>query len=199
MWKGRTDCHELEEDSLGLEEDLLSYGVLTLFGEISSKSSGDFIKKLILLQLRAQELEPAEREKVTIRAFICSPGGDEDAMLAMTDFIEAYSLPLLGFGIGQVASAAVWVLASFPKGSRIAFPSTQFLIHEGFISISGKISDAQGVTRESIRRNRLCIEKLAQWTGKNTKTIKRLVSKETFLNAEQAKRFGLIDDIISPA
>lgn len=197
-YRSDTDVEPSESDIL--EQALLSAGIILFFEEITPKTGNSLLRKLLFAQLCLRDMDEPEREQAAIKVFLSSPGGDENVMFALTDAIESFAYPhaLYCFALGQVASAAVWVLASFPKGHRIAYPSTQFLIHEGFIALAGKRSDVHGFTKETMRRNKLCIEQLARWTGRSTKTIKRLVSKETFLDAEQAKRLGLIDEIVDP-
>lgn len=194
------DVEPSESEHNILDQALLSAGIILFFEEITPKTGRDLLGKLLWAQLCLRAMDETERERAALKVFLSSPGGDENIMFALTDAIETFAYPhaLYCFALGQVASAAVWVLASFPKGNRIAYPSTQFLIHEGFITLAGKRSDVHGFTKETMRRNKLCIEQLARWTGRSIKTIKRLVSKETFLDAEQAKRLGLIDEIVDP-
>lgn len=182
------------EASFNLDQELLDLGIIWFTDEITRQSATQFIKRLQLLELRYL----AANKPSNFRAFcyILSPGGEITATLAIVDFIRSLSMPVSAFGLGQVASAAVWVLAAFPK--RYSFVNTRFLLHEGWLSAEGKPSDVAAYHREEQRNSRTLIKLLAEFTGRPVERFKGLLSsKEAYFGAEEARKLGIINEIIT--
>jgi len=178
-----------------LDELLLEHGMVWLNGEINIQSAADFIKRLHLLEQRY--ISGGRPQGMRALCYIMSCGGGVNETLGIIDVVRSLSLPVAALGVGLVASAAVWVLAAFPKGCRYAYENTRFLLHEGFLGIEGKASDARAHIRENQRVGKILIKALADSTGKEMEKFKPLVSsKEYYFGAVQAKKLGIIDEII---
>jgi ATP-dependent Clp protease protease subunit len=182
-----------------LDEKLLEQRILWLSGGITPESAADFCKKLQYLD--TIWLRSGRPDLVApVYCYITSPGGDKNATLGIVDVIQIISIPLWGIGIGEVSSGAVWVLASFvgEGRKRLALPNTRFLVHEGWSAASGKPSDVKAFQREDERTLKIMAKLLAQFTGKDIERIKKLMSRESYFGAQEAKRLGIIDDIVEP-
>jgi ATP-dependent Clp protease protease subunit len=183
-----------------LDEKLLEQRVLWLVGTITQESAAEFCKKLRYLDITWQRLGcPNLAEPV--HCYISSSGGDKNATLGIVDIIQITSIPIVGIGVGEVASGAVWVLASFvgENKARLALPNTRFLVHEGWSAASGKPSDVKAFQREDERTLRIMAKLLAQFTGKDVEKIRRLMSRESYFGAQEAKRLGIIDRVWDPS
>jgi ATP-dependent Clp protease protease subunit len=183
-----------------LDEKLLEQRIIWLVGNITPESAAEFCKKLRYLDItwrRAGYPQLAE----PVHCYISSCGGDKNATLGIVDTIQITSIPIVAIGFGEVASGAVWVLASFvgENKARLALPNTRFLVHEGWSAASGKPSDVKAFQRAAARTLRIMAKLLAQFTGKDVEKIKKLMSRESYFGAQEAKRLGIIDKIWDPS
>jgi len=169
---------------------LLRERIIFLGAEIDSQIANVFIAQLLFLAY-----EDGERE---IRVYINSPGGEVYAGLAMYDTMQMVNNDVSTFAMGFAASAASLILVAGTKGKRYALPNSRVLIHQGSTGFRGNTPDVEIQARESINLVARCIEILAAHSGQPYDKVKHDTERDYYLNAEEAKEYGLIDAVLEP-
>ena len=166
---------------------LLENRIVFLQGEIHTGNANEVVMKLLYLQ--------SENKKKGINFYLNSPGGDVIATLAIYDTMQILSCPVATFCVGQAASGAAVVLAGGTKGRRFALPNSRVMIHQPYGGVSGQVSDIEIQADEILRNRQVLNEILAKHTGKDVEKIAEDSDRDFFLSAEQAKEYGLVDNI----
>ena len=155
----------------------------------------DAIANLITAQLLFLEAENPERD---IWLYINSPGGSITAGMAIYDTMQFVKPDITTVCIGQAASMAAVLMAAGAKGKRFALPNSRFLLHQPSLSgLAGQATDIDIHAREILRMRQSLNALLADHTGQEIDRIERDVERDFILDAEQAKQYGLIDQIIT--
>ncbi len=156
----------------------------------------DHVANTVIAQMLFLE---AENAKEDIKIYINSPGGSVTAALALYDTIQYIKCDVTTICIGQAASAAAVLLASGTKGKRYALPNARVLIHQVHImgGVEGQQKDVEIHAREMARMNNQVNEILSKHTGQTIKKIEQDTDRDYFMTSEEAKKYGLIDKIIS--
>jgi len=141
---------------------------------------------------------PVKADEPCITMYVCTPGGEVSPTLAIVDSIRALAAPIQIIGVGEVASAGCWVIASGQKDRRLSFPHTRFFIHDMSVEYHGKAKDTKSWGKEVVRRRKLLARMLAEFTEQPIKKILKLMREEVWLTAKEAIELGLIDRIIQP-
>ncbi|MCL2471423.1 MAG: ATP-dependent Clp protease proteolytic subunit, partial [Propionibacteriaceae bacterium] len=139
----------------------------------------------------------AERQ---ISIYINSPGGSFTALTAIYDTMGFVKPDIQTVCLGQAASAAAVLLAAGTKGKRLALPNSRILIHQPAISgdgAYGQSSDLEIQAREILRIRSQMENMLASNTGQPVEKVSRDVERDKYLTAEEAKEYGIIDEILS--
>jgi ATP-dependent Clp protease protease subunit len=131
-----------------------------------------------------------------INIYINSPGGVVTAGLAIYDTMRYVSPRVSTVCMGLAASMATVLLAGGTKGMRFALPNTRILIHQPSGGFQGQASDIQIHAQEILRIRKTLNDILAQHTGQPIEKIERDTERDFFMSAEEAKGYGIIDDII---
>jgi ATP-dependent Clp protease protease subunit len=139
----------------------------------------------------------AENPKKEISMYINSPGGVVTAGLAMYDTMQYIRPQVSTLCIGQAASAASLLLCAGEKGQRYALPNSRVLLHQPSGGISGQATDIARHAQEIIKIKRRLNEIYARHTGQGVDVIEKALDRDYFLNAEDAKAFGLIDQVLA--
>lgn len=179
---------EKGERSYDLFSYLLSNRIVFLYGPITDGTSGIVCAQLIFL---------ASLSKEPIQMYICSPGGHLHATMAMIDTMHYIKPEIHTWALGIAGSAASVMLTCGTKGHRNIFPNAQVMLHEpsgGYIGRSVHIADHADAIMKI--RNQL-VNIYCEQTGQTSEKINELLNRETFLNAEQALKLGLVDRIVS--
>jgi ATP-dependent Clp protease protease subunit len=137
--------------------------------------------------------------KRDIKLYINSPGGAVYDGLAIYDTIQYIAPDVQTIGIGLQASMGAFLLSSGTKGKRFALPSSRIMIHQPSSGTSGKITDQEITLREHQFLKRRLNEMLAKNTGQKLAKIEKDVDRDFWMSAEEAKAYGLIDDVIKSA
>lgn len=166
---------------------LLENRIVFLQGEIHTGNANEVVMKLLYLQ--------SENKKKGINFYLNSPGGDVIATLAIYDTMQILSCPVATFCVGQAASGAAVLLAGGTKGRRFALPNSRVMIHQPYGGVSGQVSDIEIQADEILRNRQVLNEILAKHTGKDVEKIAEDSDRDFFLSAEQAKEYGLVDNI----
>jgi ATP-dependent Clp protease protease subunit len=167
---------------------LLKERVLFVTGPIE-----DFGASLITAQLLFLE---AENPKKEIHMYINSPGGLVTAGLAIYDTMEYIRPPVQTFCIGQAASAASLLLCAGRKGERFALPNARVMVHQPSASYYGQAADIARHAQEIVKLKRRLNEIYAKHTGQTVEAIEKMLDRDTYMTAEEAKNFGLLDQVM---
>lgn len=154
----------------------------------------DHISNLICAQLLFLESENPEKE---INFYINSPGGSVTAGMAIYDTMQYISAPVATLCLGQAASMGALLLAAGQKGMRYSLPHSRILIHQPMGGFQGQATDIDIQAREIIRLKATLNEILAKHSGSDLSKIEHDTDRDYFMSAEEAKKYGLIDNVLS--
>ncbi len=154
----------------------------------------DHVANLVTAQLLFLEAEDPEKD---IQLYINSPGGSITAGMAIFDTMQFVRPDVVTICIGQAASIAALLLAAGAKKKRFALPNSRVLIHQPWLSgLSGQATDIDIHAREILRMRSVINRLLAEHTGQPVEKIEKDVERDFIMTAEQAREYGLIDEII---
>jgi ATP-dependent Clp protease, protease subunit len=159
----------------------------------------DQVANSVIAQMLHLEREDPERD---ISLYIQSPGGEVHAGLAIYDALRLNRCDVATYAVGVCASMASVLLSSGARGKRYAMPNATIHMHQAHISgggIQGQATDIEIEARETLRINDLVRNILAQNTGQDPERIRRDFDRNFWLDAMQAKDYGMVDEILSPA
>ena len=155
----------------------------------------DAAANLITAQLLFLEAENPERD---IWLYVNSPGGSITAGMAIYDTMQFVKPDITTVCLGQAASMAAVLMAAGAKAKRYALPNSRFLLHQPSLSgLAGQATDIDIHAREILRMRKNLNTLLASHTGQSPERIEQDVERDFILEAEQAKEYGLIDEIIT--
>lgn len=153
----------------------------------------DQIANLITAQLLHLEAEEPDRE---ISIYINSPGGSVTAGLAIYDTMQYINSPVSTICVGQAASMGALLLTAGSSGKRFALPNSRILIHQPLGGVQGQASDIEIQAREILRIREKLNKILSQKTGQTIKAIEKDTDRDNFMTAEEAKSYGIVDEVI---
>jgi ATP-dependent Clp protease, protease subunit len=154
----------------------------------------DYGASLITAQLLFLE---AENPKKEISMYINSPGGVVTAGLAIYDTMQYIRPKVQTLCIGQAASAASLLLCAGNKGERYCLPNSRVLVHQPSASYYGQASDIARHAQEVVKLKRRLNEIYAKHTGQPVEAVEKMLDRDTYLTAEEAKAFGLLDEVLA--
>jgi ATP-dependent Clp protease protease subunit len=152
----------------------------------------DTMANLIIAQLLFLESEDPERD---IYLYINSPGGVVTAGLAIYDTMQYLKAPVSTICVGQAASMGAVLLAAGAKGKRYALPNSRIMIHQGSGGFRGNTPDVMIQVKELETLVDKLMKILAKHTGQDAEKVRRDIDRDRFMSAEEAKAYGLIDEI----
>jgi len=154
----------------------------------------DAVANLVMAQLLHLESEEPEKD---IHLYINSPGGDVSSTFAIYDTMLYVRPDVSTICMGQAASGAAVLLAAGTTGKRYALPHSRVLIHQPHGQAGGQAVDIEIQAKEILRYRALVDEVLAQHTGQPLDKVKKDTDRDFIMTAEQAKEYGVIDEVIS--
>ncbi len=154
----------------------------------------DQMGNLVMAQLLHLESEEPDKD---INLYINSPGGDITSLFAVYDTMQYIRSDVSTIVMGQAASAAAVLLAAGARAKRFALPHSRVLIHQPHGGASGQAVDIEIQAKEILRYRKLLDEILALHTGQTIEKIGRDTDRDFIMTAEQAKEYGVIDEVIS--
>jgi ATP-dependent Clp protease protease subunit len=167
---------------------LLKERIIFLGGPIDDDTANLVIAQLLFLE--------SEDPKKDISLYINSPGGSVTATLAMLDTMNHIKPDIRTVCVGIAASGGAIILAGGTKGKRCALPNAEVMIHQPWGGAQGQVTDIEITAKHLLatrdRLNRL----LSKATGQNLEKIERDVERDYFMGADEAKKYGLIDEVI---
>jgi len=154
----------------------------------------DQIANIIVAQLLFLDREDPERD---IHMYIHSPGGVITAGLAIYDTMNLIRPDVSTIAVGATASMGTVLLCSGTKGKRYALPNATVHMHQALGGARGQASDIEIAAREIIRNNEIIRGILSRNTGQPMERIQRDTDRDFYMSADQAKEYGLVDEILS--
>lgn len=168
---------------------LLKEGIIFLGGPIDDTVANIVIAQLLFLQ--------SEDPKKDIYLYINSPGGSVTATLAMIDTMNHIKNDVATVCVGLAASGGAWVLSAGKKGKRFALPNSEIMIHQPLGGAEGQVTDIEIRARLLIKTRENLVKMMAKNTGQPVAKVMKDVDRDFFMDAEEAKKYGIIDEIMN--
>ncbi|OPX87904.1 MAG: ATP-dependent Clp protease proteolytic subunit [Pelotomaculum sp. PtaB.Bin104] len=175
------------ERSYDIYSRLLKDRIIFLGGPID-----DYVANLVIAQLLFLEAEDPEKD---IHLYINSPGGVVTAGMAIYDTMQYVRPPVSTICLGQAASMGSLLLAAGAQGKRFALPYARILIHQPLGGVQGQATDIDIHAKEILRMREYLNEILSKHTGQPLDKIARDTERDFFMSAQQAKEYGIIDEV----
>ena len=153
----------------------------------------DVVSNLIIAQLLFLQNEDPDKE---ISVYVNTPGGSVTAGLAIYDTMQFVKPSVATYCVGQAASMGALLLCAGTKGKRFALPDVRIMIHQPWGGAQGAASDISIQAREILRLREKINELLAKHTGQPLEKIEKDTDRDYFMSAEEAKAYGIIDEVI---
>lgn len=154
----------------------------------------DHVANIIIAQLLFLDSEEKQKD---IKLYINTPGGSVSAGLAIYDTIQYVKPDVMTICVGMAASMGALLLASGAPGKRLALPNAEIMIHQVMGGAEGQATDVQIRAEHIVKIKDRVNAILAKHTGQPLKTVERDTDRDNFMSTEEAKKYGLIDQIIS--
>lgn len=155
----------------------------------------DHLANLIIAQLLFLESEDAKKD---ITLYINSPGGHVTAGLAIVDTMNHIKPDVSTVCVGLAASMGAVILSAGSKGKRFALPNSEVMIHQPLGGAEGQAADIEITAKHIIKIRENMNKLLAKNTGQPLAKIEKDADRNYYMSAEEAKKYGLIDDIVKP-
>ena len=174
--------------TLTLGDLLLENRIVFLQGEIYDGNANEVVMKLLYLQ--------SENRRKDIHFYINSPGGSVTATMAMYDTMQILSCPVATYCVGLAASGGAVLMAGGTKGKRYALAHSKMMIHQPWGGVGGQVSDIEIQANEILKTRETLNQVLAGHTGQPIEKIAQDTDRDFYLNAEEAKEYGLVDEVL---
>jgi ATP-dependent Clp protease, protease subunit len=168
---------------------LLENRVIFLQGEIYDGNANELVMKLLYLQ--------SENRRKDIHFYINSPGGSVTSTMAVYDTMQMISCPVATYCVGLAASGGAVLLAGGEKGKRFALRHAKVMIHQPHGGVGGQVSDIEIQANEILKTRADLNAILAEHTGKSVDEIAKACDRDHYMTADEAKTFGVVDDILT--
>ena len=169
---------------------LLKERIIFLSGHIDDDVANIVIAQLLFLE--------AEDPKKDIYLYVNSPGGSASATLAMIDTMNHIKPDVSTICVGLAASGGAWVLSSGAKGKRFALPNAEVMIHQPLGGAEGQASDIAIRAKYFLSLRDVLNKMMARNTGKSLAQIEKDTDRDFFMSADEAKKYGIVDEIYKP-
>jgi ATP-dependent Clp protease, protease subunit len=172
-----------------LPSRMLKERIIFVIGPVQDQMATSVCMQLLFLE--------AENPKKEISMYINSPGGLVTAGMAIYDTMQFIKPQISTMCIGQAASMGSLLLCAGTPGMRYALPNARVMVHQPSGGARGKVSDMERTIEDIIRTKRRLNDVYVKHTGKTLDLIEKKLDRDSFMSAEQALEFGLIDKVIS--
>ena len=179
------------ERSYDIYSRLLKERIVFIGSEIT-----DDLANLVVAQLLFLQSEDATKD---VSVYVNSPGGSVTAGLAIYDTMQFLKCDVVTYCVGQAASMGAVLLAAGAKGKRHALPGARIMIHQPWGGAQGTASDIHIQAQEILRLKDYLNGILAKHTGKSAKEVAKDTDRDYFMSAEEAAKYGLVDDVLGAA
>jgi ATP-dependent Clp protease protease subunit len=180
--------HGTEERLFDIYSRLLKDRIVFFLGEVDDDSANLVVAQLLYLN--------AEDPRADIHLYINSPGGSVTAGLSLVDVMNYISCDVATYGIGICASMGATLLAAGKKGKRFILPNAEVMIHQVLGGARGQVTDIKIRAEHLLKTKRKMNEMLAQMTGQPLARIEKDTDRDNYMDAREAKEYGLVDHII---
>ena len=177
------------ERSYDIYSRLLKERIIFLGEEVNDVSASVIVAQLLFLE--------SEDPGKDIHMYINSPGGSVSAGLAIYDTLQYIKCDVSTICIGMAASMGAFLLAGGTKGKRMALPNSEIMIHQPSGGAQGQATEIKIVAEQILKTKRKLNEILAANTGKPLEQIEIDTERDNYMSAEEAKAYGLIDNVIT--
>ncbi|MFA5001071.1 MAG: ATP-dependent Clp protease proteolytic subunit [Candidatus Paceibacterota bacterium] len=178
----------LGERAYDIYSRLLKDRIIFLGGPIDDNVANIIIAQLLFLA--------AEDGNKDITLYINSPGGSVTSTLAIIDTMNYIKPAVVTVCVGMAASGGAWVLSAGQKGKRFALPNAEMMIHQPLGGTEGQASDIAITAEHIIKTKKNLIKIMAKNTSQSETQIEKDLDRDFYLSADEAKKYGLIDEII---
>ena len=189
FWPNVIETSARGDQRYDLTSRMLKERIIFVVGEVE-----DFMATSICMQLLYLE---ADNPKKEIAMYINSPGGAVTAGMAIYDTMQFIKCDIATLCIGQAASMGSLLLTAGTKGMRYSLPHASIMVHQPSGGAQGKVSDIERHVEDIIKMKQRLNEIYVQHTGQPYAEIEKTLDRDTFMTADQAKAFGLIDKVLS--
>jgi ATP-dependent Clp protease protease subunit len=172
-----------------LADLLLENRIILLQGEIWDGIANEVVMKLLYLQ--------SENRRKDIHFYINSPGGSVTATMAIYDTMQILSCAVATYCVGLAASGGAVLLAGGSAGKRFALPHSKVMLHQPHGAVGGQVSDIEIQADQIIKTREEINRILSHHTGKPYEQIAKDTDRDFYMNAQQAKDYGVVDDILT--
>ncbi len=183
----RADYQRQRQMTLG--DMLLENRIIFIQGEIHDGNANELVMKLLYLQ--------SENRRKEIHFYINSPGGSVSSTLAIYDTMQILSCPVATYCVGLAASGGAVLLAGGAEKKRFALPHAKVMIHQPYGHVGGQVSDIEIQADEILKTRDVLNNILADHTGKPIETIAEDTDRDFYMDATEAKAYGVVDDILT--
>ena len=177
------------ERSYDIYSRLLKERIIFLGEEVNDVSASVIVAQLLFLE--------ADDPDKDIQLYINSPGGSVTAGMAIYDTMQYIKCDVSTVCIGMAASMGAFLLAGGKKGKRFALPNAEIMIHQPSGGAQGQATEIQIAAEHILRTKQKLNEILAANTRQSLETIKADTERDNFMSADEAKAYGLIDEVIA--
>lgn len=178
------------ERAMDIYSRLLKDRIIFLSGEVNDQMANSIVAQLLFLD--------SDNPDADINIYINSPGGSVTAGMAIFDTMQYVHCDVRTVCVGMAASMAAFLLMSGTKGKRLALPNSEVMIHQPSGGASGQASDVTIHAEWLLKTKKKMTAMMADMTGKPLEQVERDVDRDHFMTAEEAKEYGIIDEIFVP-
>lgn len=176
------------ERSYDIFSRLLNDRIIILSEEVNDANASIIVAQLLYLEAQDPDKD--------IQLYINSPGGSVTAGMAIYDTMQYIKADVSTICIGMAASMGAFLLAAGAKGKRMALPNAEVMIHQPAAGTQGKVTDMEIDVEHFLRIKKRMNQILAENTGKPVEEVQRDTERDHWLTADEAKEYGLVDQVI---
>jgi ATP-dependent Clp protease protease subunit len=177
-----------EERTYDLPSRMLKDRIIFVRGVFDQSMADSVVAQLLFLETSDPEED--------IRMYINSPGGEISSMYAIYDTMNYIKPAITTIAMGTCASAASFILAAGTKGKRFALPNCEVMIHELSGGTGGKFNEIKNAYEHTIKLYEKMAKHYVEFTGQKLSKIKQDMQRDFFMTSEEAKEYGLIDEVL---
>jgi len=155
----------------------------------------DYVANLVIAQMLFLQMEDKDKD---VNVYINSPGGSVTAGLAIYDTMQFLKCDVATYCVGQASSMGALLLCAGTKGKRQALPNSRIMIHQPWGGVQGAAEDISRHAQEILKMRDRINEILARHTGKPLDKLQKDTDRDYFMSAQEAKDYGLVDEVILP-
>lgn len=167
---------------------LLKERIIFLGEDVNEHTASLIVAQMLFLE--------ADDPKKDIKFYINSPGGSVYDGLAIYDTMQHLKCDVATYGMGLQASMGAFLLSSGTKGKRFLLPNATVMIHQPSAGTQGKVTDMEISLKEGIRLKKVLTEILSKNCGKKYEDLEKAQDRDNWMSADEAKKFGLVDEVI---